>query len=98
MTLSTFDQHSRIGGRPQHSAIERSERVDARVAVAETWRQAMLPRLPRVDGYHLAARYLPADTVAGSAAIGTTRSPPRTDGSLLSSVMSPGTMPSLPPG
>jgi phosphoserine phosphatase RsbU/P len=62
-TLSTFDQHSRIDGRPQQSTIERSERVDARVAVAETWRQAMLPRLPQVDGYHLAARYLPADNV-----------------------------------
>ena len=63
MTVFTFDQKSRIGGRPQQSIVEQPERVDARVAVAETWRQAMLPKLPEVDGYHLAARYLPADDV-----------------------------------
>lgn len=63
MTLFTFDQDTRIGGRPQQSPHQRSERVDARVAVAETWRQAMLPKLPQADGYHLAARYLPADDV-----------------------------------
>jgi sigma-B regulation protein RsbU (phosphoserine phosphatase) len=63
MTLFMVDQDSRIGGRPRQSMIERLAPGDARVAIADTWRQAMLPRLPHIDGYHLAARYLPADDV-----------------------------------
>ena len=42
-------------------ALERARRLDARIGVAEVLQQAMLPTLPTVDRYELAARYLPAD-------------------------------------
>jgi phosphoserine phosphatase RsbU/P len=64
MTISTADQDSRIGSRPPQPTPALPKRVDTRIAAAETWRRAMLPRLPQVDGYHLAARYLPADDVS----------------------------------
>lgn len=44
-----------------HPALERVRRYDARIAVAETFRRALVPALPQVDGYQLAARCLPAD-------------------------------------
>ncbi len=60
MSLSVIGQEHRIGrGRPQQLVPERRQQAE----VAEIWRQAMLPRLPWVEGYQLGARYLPADDV-----------------------------------
>ncbi|BBH68198.1 hypothetical protein ACTI_48830 [Actinoplanes sp. OR16] len=49
-------------------ALQRAIRHDATSAASETLQRAISSQLPRVDGYELAARYLPADagtTVGG---------------------------------
>ncbi|MEV4348247.1 SpoIIE family protein phosphatase [Actinoplanes sp. NPDC049596] len=42
-------------------ALERAQRLDARIEVADTLQEAIRSRLPAVDRYELAAHYLPAD-------------------------------------
>ena len=42
-------------------ALERAERLQSRIRVAETLQRAMLTSLPVIEDYELAARYLPAD-------------------------------------
>jgi len=41
-------------------AVERAQRLDARIGVADTLQEAILSRLPAVERYELAAHYLPA--------------------------------------
>jgi len=41
-------------------ALERAQRLDMRIGVADTLQEAILSRLPTVDRYELAAHYLPA--------------------------------------
>ncbi|WP_233624972.1 PP2C family protein-serine/threonine phosphatase [Actinoplanes sp. ATCC 53533] len=42
-------------------ALERAQRLEARIGVADTLQDAILSRLPAVERYELAALYLPAD-------------------------------------
>lgn len=42
-------------------ALERAQRLNARIGVADTLQEAILSRLPVVERYELAAHYLPAD-------------------------------------
>ena len=42
-------------------ALERAQRLDARIGVAHALQDAILSRLPAVERYELAAHYLPAD-------------------------------------
>jgi serine phosphatase RsbU (regulator of sigma subunit) len=42
-------------------ALERAQRLDARIGVADILQEAILSRLPDVERYELAARYLPAN-------------------------------------
>jgi sigma-B regulation protein RsbU (phosphoserine phosphatase) len=42
-------------------ALERAQRLDARIGIAHILQEAIVSRLPTVEGYELAAHYLPAD-------------------------------------
>ena len=42
-------------------ALERARQLEARIRVAAVLQQAILPCLPVMDGYEMAARYLPAE-------------------------------------
>jgi phosphoserine phosphatase RsbU/P len=42
-------------------ALERAQRLEARIGVADTLQEAIRSRLPAVERYELAAHYLPAD-------------------------------------
>jgi serine phosphatase RsbU (regulator of sigma subunit) len=42
-------------------ALERAQRLEARIGVADTLQEAILSRLPAVERYEVAAHYLPAD-------------------------------------